>query len=956
MSKFILLLWILVLFLGSSVVVAANTININESHSNNILIPNKGLIFHVPEGVTAELSGVISGKGPLIKQGKGTLVLSGENTYQGDTLVEAGLLRATNAKALNTKTGTIFVKGDGLEGSSVIESTVDLAIGLVGELNLVVTDGGKLYTIAGKYMIIGMGANTRISVRGTGSEIRSGASMIIAQSGKVDFGVINGAKVIATNDLVINQNNAEVSAYISGLGTQLLCYGNMYLGYSGHTEIKVEIGALVQTAASADENHDIYLAYEPQSETKVYINGGKTKLISGGNLVVGYSGNANLDVRNKGQITFKNTVFIGYTKTGRGVTRLTGYGCVLSDYVQLYDINGHITGLVKNPPIRPADIDDYNYDDDYAYYDEDYDYVEDPGYPEDVEEGVQSKHKHSDSLPELSIIAGFGGYGELHVNRGARINIWGNIYAGYYEGAKGIIQASGNKAELKVNSNIYIGYYGNGELLFEAYASIWDYDEYHAENVYMAYEQGSTAKVDINRSFLKVNNETFVGCCGHAVLNITGGVLESDVGLISAGVCEHGKAEINISGQGSRLLAGSTYDDNKQGFLIIGNNGEAVVNVENGGEIHVRGHIEIGLLNKGIVNLKGSHTSLQSVGEMIIGHHGYGELNVLDGAMLFFWPDQLARYIFLGYSTYSTGVLNIDKSVLEIRGHKRFYLGYHGKGVLNITNGGVFDGTTSMESAYYQGSEAILNVSGQGSKLAMSIILGYNGKAYATINDGGLLSAGYGISMSYEKGYSEMLVDNARVDCRSLLVGYKKPAVLNVVNDSHINISEDFEIARSSGEATVNVSNSKINVANNLTMSLSGNGALNILAGGEVSVGVDIKVTIFRGHGSITVDGPGAVLSGGKHFKIGVHGNADMSILNGGVVKIAWDVPVVDFGLLTIDGEGSTLFAGRVIENEEDKAVNAKLTNGGKITIVERDHEADRRNDLQEKAFFLFSE
>lgn len=284
-----------------------------------------------------------------------------------------------------------------------------------------------------------------------------------------------------------------------------------------------------------------------------------------------------------------------------------------------------------------------------------------------------------------------------------------------------------------------------------------------------------------------------------------------------------------------------------------------------------------------------------------------------------------------------------------------FYLGYYGKGVLNITNGGVFEGDTSPHIAYYNGSEAVINVNGQGSRLNMGGTLGHDGKACTTISNGGLLSAN-SISMSYEKGYSEMLVDNARVDCRSLLVGYKKPAVLNVVNGSTINISEDFEIAQNN-DGIVNVSNSRINVGNNLTMSLSGNGALNILTGGEVVVDVDIKVTIFRGRGSIIVDGPGALLSGGRHFKIGVRGSADMRILNGGVVKIARNVPIDNFGFLTIDGEGSTLFAGVLVENEEaKKEAEVQLTNGGKITIVERDHEADRRADLQEEAFFLFGQ
>ncbi|MFB8894030.1 phosphatase PAP2 family protein [Microbacterium plantarum] len=64
----------------------------------------------------------IDGSGSLTKDGSGTLVLSGDNTYTGGTIVDDGIVQATSPTALGT--GDLSVTG-----GSLVEATSGLAVG-----------------------------------------------------------------------------------------------------------------------------------------------------------------------------------------------------------------------------------------------------------------------------------------------------------------------------------------------------------------------------------------------------------------------------------------------------------------------------------------------------------------------------------------------------------------------------------------------------------------------------------------------------------------------------------------------------------------------------------------------------------------------------------------------------------------------------------------------------------
>ena len=1001
---------------------AAKTVNVDKSHSSKVRIPDDGLTLHVPEGVVAELSGAISGKGGLNKQGAGTLILTGKNTYTGKTVVEAGVLRISNQQALSDGTTKITVSGDGTPSSAVLESTDDLNLGRAGEFTLEVKDGGQVHTIPSKNIKLGLGAKTQINVSGKGSEIRSGGALNIGQSGHVDLNISSGAAVIAESELRLAGPDAVVVAYVAGDGARLegasvylgwhgqaevhiahkakvisssgdiysgwgknskgvvLLDGtgvvlqsarSLYVGYDGQASMLVEGGAFVQTLDVTDDEQNIYMAYGPLSQSKVRVAGVESKLSSGGDLLVGYGGKAELDIQKKGQVFFSKTTVLGHAKDARGIVRLAGKGALLSDRVRRFDKNGIFQGFVKPLPPRLVEMPEEEHYDEAEHYDE-YDSPPEsdqldpsPEYAHVAKsEAVENLQQSGDALvtiAERCIVAGFYGNGEIHVSHGARANAWGNIYAGYQEGAMGLIQASGRGSEVKADSNMHIGYMGHGKVIFSDGAIAESDELLNAENIYMAYSANSKARVDVSgASWLGARNEIIIGNLGQAELSLTtGGNAFINEGQIVAGQFDGSRADLTINGTGSKLFAGILYED-KEGHILFGSRGEAVVHVSAAGKIESCGSVVVGSMNKGVLTITGKDTELLPRGGLSIGQGGYGEVNVLDQALI--QGNDAKGNFYIGENSGGEGVLNVDNASVFMSDSSLGYVGYYGKGAINISRGGLLDINSTFHMAYNDNSEGRLTASG-GSIININSMthLGYKGKGHTELKEGATLTSGYTF-IGYEGGQATMLVDNSIFGCAKLSVGYQGQGRLDALNGAVLNIKTDIVFGESLAEARglITIVNSKVNVGKDLRVGLSGERELHVLNGGKVQVANDIFITYFYGESNILVDGAGALLEGGRHLYVGLGTDGKLDIFNGGSVKVPRDVNVGGkrggAGTVTINGAGSTLTCGQVVKTVDGGQATVSVQEGGKIIIVERDQEADAKQDMREKSFFLFGE
>src|SRR5439155_15389763 len=139
------------------------------------------------DGVTATINATLAGAGGITKEGVGTLVLSGANTYLGTTAIDAGslIVDGSIASALTLVNAGGLLGGDGVVGG-VGSSLVNSGIVSPGNSPGTLTIGGSYTQTAGGTLRIevaglGMSEHDLLVVKGTAS--LAGTLQVIRLSG-----------------------------------------------------------------------------------------------------------------------------------------------------------------------------------------------------------------------------------------------------------------------------------------------------------------------------------------------------------------------------------------------------------------------------------------------------------------------------------------------------------------------------------------------------------------------------------------------------------------------------------------------------------------------------------------------------------------------------------------------------------------------------------------------------
>ena len=162
-------------------------------------------------GTSLTLSGTVSGAASLMKEGAGTLVLSGNNAYAGGTFVRGGVLQVASDTSLGAASGGLVLD------EATLRTTADMisarAVELAGTHGTIETLGGTSLTLSG-------------TVSGAGSLEKEGAGTLILSGNNsyaggtlVRGGVLQVAADVnlgaAAGRLVLDNATLRTTAYMS---------------------------------------------------------------------------------------------------------------------------------------------------------------------------------------------------------------------------------------------------------------------------------------------------------------------------------------------------------------------------------------------------------------------------------------------------------------------------------------------------------------------------------------------------------------------------------------------------------------------------------------------------------------------------------------------------------------------------------------------------------------------
>lgn len=236
-----------------------------------------GAIAEVADTRTLTLGGVVSGTGVgIVKAGAGTLLLTADNTYTGNTSVSLGTLQIGNGGTTGAVAGPInnsgvlrFNRSDSLALANVIGGTGEVHFAGVGDTTLGAanTFSGPTTLSAGTLII----ANSAALQNSTLTYSTSGGSLVVADPvAALTLGGLAGDRALplantlsAPLALTVGQNNASTTYTGSPTGTGLSFTksgtGTLTLGgthsYSGDTTVSagtlaVGAGATFNTSAA----------------------------------------------------------------------------------------------------------------------------------------------------------------------------------------------------------------------------------------------------------------------------------------------------------------------------------------------------------------------------------------------------------------------------------------------------------------------------------------------------------------------------------------------------------------------------------------------------------------------------------------------------------------------------------------------------------------------------------
>ena len=618
--------------------------------------------------------GVISGSSGLIKNGTGLLILTGANSYTGDTVINAGSLQIGGGGTTGSVAGNIinnasltFIRSNDISYGGVISGSGSLFKNGAGILTMTRANSytGTTYVNEGTLAI------------GIGGSLSSDSNVELSSTAKFDISAANAHQSIGSlvgsagsdvllgaNTLTVNQRTGAVyrgvisgsgSLIKAGVGTLTLTGANTYIGDTVINAGTLRIGA-GDTTGSVFGNivNNAQLTFDRSND------------LSYGGVI---NGNGGLTKDGAGTLTLTGAnTYTGETRIARGKLVLEAGGSLniasdinLANTGVQFDVSGGnyqniiggLSGVAGTQVILGNNALTFGNDDILAFAGQ---FTSTSGPL--TKTGTGTTILSGDS-------SGFGG--RFNVYDGGLIvtsalgSVDGYIADPLLTDTNPFMTLRGSSANWAITDNLYVRGGGAAALTLESGAQVSNnFGEIGATGANAATVTVTGAgSLWTNRYALIVGTGSNSSKNG-AVRILDGGKITSVDGYIAQGTSATGLIE--VSGTGSSWI--------NTGALRIGDlGGNGTLSIGDGGYVS-SGLTRIGTMSYGvgIANLSGAGSRWDVTGDLEIGfgsplNYGNGTVNLVNGALLSIGTNgtgtiQLAKDgLFPGFGT--TGVLNI---------------------------------------------------------------------------------------------------------------------------------------------------------------------------------------------------------------------------------------------------------------------------------------------------------
>jgi len=676
-----------ILTLASNTALGASTLRTSGSvidYADGVTIANPVVIgsntteFQVLEGSAAQ-AGVISESGgarPFVKVGAGELVLTGANTWSGDTTVRDGALT--------------------FDGGS-LASDAQL---YVGDANLTVRGGGTLRSNNG---LIGQGGATlgSVAITGAGSSWINTSQILVGSTHAASLLIADGAEVETVASYVGSGSGAPGEVTVTGANARWTVWDQLFLG-------SLSSGALTISAGGQVRANDSYINHGLGAGTAI-VTGEGSLLISDNRLVVGNLRSGELTLADGGVARVNGGTGLARVASLANATGVLNIGAATGDAparagvleaaelqfgsgVGALNFNHTDAGYVFAPRITGRGLINH-------YAGETILTADNSGFSGNyyvqggrlILEGANGQAAdpmtpgsgsvlgaEGENAPEILIRNGGTFTGRVLTADGSGeglglIQIAGGLSGAQvqeaYAGTMGTGRIALTDGGQLIADQAWLGYFGDGTLTVRDGAAagfgVLTAGLYGRSTIeitgggridaaFFEGAQSGAASTDVTvsgaGSMLSVDNSLVLAREGRGALTVLdgGNVITSQ--LFMAGG-EESVAEVTVSGAGSQLV--SIFDVG----VGVENGGRGVLTVEDGGVVQAGGlGVGFGAGTTGEVVVRGVESRLAAM-EAAIGYEGAGSLLLTEGGALTVMDGSGALY--LGLEAGASGVLAI---------------------------------------------------------------------------------------------------------------------------------------------------------------------------------------------------------------------------------------------------------------------------------------------------------